>query len=72
MLARHDLIYGVGTPLNSSRGFVSRVTDHIIEEVNKEIELKITHTRTAGVLFIIPHREKEIEKEREREIQNRK
>ena len=28
----HSSSYGIGTPLNASRAFVSRVADHILEE----------------------------------------
>ena len=31
-IARHDLIYGIGSPVNASRSFASRVADHILEE----------------------------------------
>jgi hypothetical protein len=31
-LARHDLIYGIGSPVNSSRSFASRVADHVLQE----------------------------------------
>lgn len=31
-IARHDLIYGIGSPFNSTRAFNSRIADHVLEE----------------------------------------
>jgi hypothetical protein len=31
-IARHDLLYGIGSPVNASRSFASHVVDHILEE----------------------------------------